>query len=115
MVDHGLRALGSSFRDPANGGWYAQVGPHGPIDDRCAGCPACLKCRPIDKELEKRTWLPSCLIYAIELACLVVTATNDCKYGAVVRHRDERGLPNLRVFSLTVERLHYHALGNVLK
>lgn len=33
MVDHGLRALASNFRDPANGGWYAQVGPHGPIDD----------------------------------------------------------------------------------
>src|SRR5690625_7500876 len=24
MVDHGLRALGTSFRDPINGGWYDQ-------------------------------------------------------------------------------------------
>jgi len=33
MVDHGLRALSTSFHDDAHGGWYAQVGPQGPLDD----------------------------------------------------------------------------------
>lgn len=33
MVDHGLAALAGPLADTANGGWYAQVGPDGPIDD----------------------------------------------------------------------------------
>ncbi|TDE91525.1 AGE family epimerase/isomerase [Occultella glacieicola] len=32
MVDHGVRALAEHFHDKAHGGWYAQVGPDGPID-----------------------------------------------------------------------------------
>ncbi len=31
LVDHGLAALQGRFRDPANGGWYAQVSPDGPV------------------------------------------------------------------------------------
>ena len=36
MVDHGLAALAGPLADAEHGGWYAQVGPHGPIDDRKA-------------------------------------------------------------------------------
>ncbi|CAM3585043.1 AGE family epimerase/isomerase [Occultella aeris] len=32
MVDHGVRALAEHFHDKEHGGWYAQVGPDGPID-----------------------------------------------------------------------------------
>ncbi|MBZ2199380.1 AGE family epimerase/isomerase [Occultella gossypii] len=32
MVDHGVRALAEHFHDSEHGGWYAQVGPDGPID-----------------------------------------------------------------------------------
>ena len=31
LVDHGVAALTGRFRDPVNGGWYAAVGPHGPV------------------------------------------------------------------------------------
>lgn len=34
MVDHGLAALAGPLADTANGGWFAQVGPEGPLDDR---------------------------------------------------------------------------------
>lgn len=33
MVDHGIAALTGPLRDATNGGWYAQVGPDGPLDD----------------------------------------------------------------------------------
>ena len=33
MVDHGLAALAGPLADTAHGGWYAQVGPDGVIDD----------------------------------------------------------------------------------
>lgn len=32
MVDHGLEALRTTFADAENGGWYAAVGPDGPVD-----------------------------------------------------------------------------------
>uniref|UniRef100_UPI003B3B787A AGE family epimerase/isomerase n=1 Tax=Pseudactinotalea sp. TaxID=1926260 RepID=UPI003B3B787A len=32
MVDHGLAALAGPLADSENGGWFAQVGPDGPID-----------------------------------------------------------------------------------
>jgi sulfoquinovose isomerase len=32
MVDHGVRSLAEHFHDKEHGGWYAQVGPDGPID-----------------------------------------------------------------------------------
>src|SRR6478736_6656419 len=31
LVDHGVAALTGRFRDPVNGGWYAAVGPDGPL------------------------------------------------------------------------------------
>ncbi len=31
LVDHGVAALTGRFRDPVNGGWYAVVGPDGPV------------------------------------------------------------------------------------
>ncbi|KQW49208.1 N-acyl-D-glucosamine 2-epimerase [Nocardioides sp. Root1257] len=31
LVDHGIAALAGRFRDPAHGGWYAAVGPDGPV------------------------------------------------------------------------------------
>jgi sulfoquinovose isomerase len=31
LVDHGVAALTGRFRDPVNGGWYAAVGPDGPV------------------------------------------------------------------------------------
>jgi len=31
LVDHGVAALRGRFRDGANGGWWAQVGPDGPV------------------------------------------------------------------------------------
>src|SRR6478735_3921628 len=31
LVDHGVTALTGRFRDPVNGGWYAAVGPEGPV------------------------------------------------------------------------------------
>lgn len=34
MVDHGLAALAGPLKDADHGGWYAQVGPDGPIDSR---------------------------------------------------------------------------------
>ncbi|MFV0426012.1 MAG: AGE family epimerase/isomerase [Beutenbergiaceae bacterium] len=34
MVDHGLAALAGPLQDQVHGGWYAQVGPSGPLDDR---------------------------------------------------------------------------------
>lgn len=34
MVDHGLAALAGPLADAEHGGWFAQVGPDGPIDDR---------------------------------------------------------------------------------
>jgi mannose/cellobiose epimerase-like protein (N-acyl-D-glucosamine 2-epimerase family) len=33
FVDHGIEALKGRFRDEKNGGWYAAVGPDGPVDD----------------------------------------------------------------------------------
>ena len=33
MVDHGLRALQAHFHDDEHGGWFAQVGPGGVMDD----------------------------------------------------------------------------------
>ncbi|QOR71210.1 AGE family epimerase/isomerase [Ruania alkalisoli] len=61
MVDHGLRALSGHFRDDVNGGWYAQVGPDGPMDDTkaayahafviLAGASAASAGRPGGKEL----------------------------------------------------------------
>ncbi|UFU06959.1 AGE family epimerase/isomerase [Ruania halotolerans] len=61
MVDHGLRALTAHFRDDVNGGWYAQVGPDGPMDDSkpayahafviLAGASAASAGRPGGKEL----------------------------------------------------------------
>lgn len=36
MVDHGMEALAGTLADHEHGGWYAQVGPDGPIDDRKA-------------------------------------------------------------------------------
>ncbi|WP_159621028.1 AGE family epimerase/isomerase [Ruania rhizosphaerae] len=61
MVDHGLRALSRHFRDDVNGGWYAQVGPDGPMDDTkaayahafviLAGASAASAGRPGGKEL----------------------------------------------------------------
>lgn len=32
LVDHGLAALSGRFRDTEHGGWYAAVGPDGPVD-----------------------------------------------------------------------------------
>lgn len=36
-LDHGVRALETTLRDPEHGGWYASVGPAGPVvsDKRC--------------------------------------------------------------------------------
>ncbi|SEE88615.1 AGE family epimerase/isomerase [Ruania alba] len=61
MVDHGLRSLASHFHDDENGGWYAQVGPDGPMDDTkpayahafviLAGASAASAGRPGGKEL----------------------------------------------------------------
>ncbi|MFV0252124.1 MAG: AGE family epimerase/isomerase [Beutenbergiaceae bacterium] len=34
MVDHGVAALAGPLHDDEHGGWYAQVGPDGVIDDR---------------------------------------------------------------------------------
>ncbi|MEP9363921.1 AGE family epimerase/isomerase [Nocardioides sp. CN2-186] len=31
LVDHGVAALKGRFRDPVHGGWYAAVGPDGPV------------------------------------------------------------------------------------
>ncbi len=31
LVDHGVAALTGRFQDPVNGGWYAAVGPDGPV------------------------------------------------------------------------------------
>src|SRR3954453_16016492 len=31
LVDHGIAALTGRFRDPVHGGWYAAVGPEGPV------------------------------------------------------------------------------------
>jgi mannose/cellobiose epimerase-like protein (N-acyl-D-glucosamine 2-epimerase family) len=31
VLDHGVRALESTLRDPQHGGWYAAVGPRGPL------------------------------------------------------------------------------------
>jgi sulfoquinovose isomerase len=39
LVDHGLAALDTVFRDAQNGGWFAEVGPDGAIDDAKAAYP----------------------------------------------------------------------------
>ncbi|MCW2756551.1 MAG: N-acylglucosamine 2-epimerase, partial [Nocardioidaceae bacterium] len=31
LADHGVAALRERFRDPRHGGWYAKVGPDGPV------------------------------------------------------------------------------------
>ncbi|UFU03348.1 AGE family epimerase/isomerase [Ruania suaedae] len=61
MVDHGLRALSAHFRDEVHGGWYAQVGHDGPMDETkaayahafviLAGASAASAARPGGKEL----------------------------------------------------------------
>lgn len=33
QVDHGLDALTGAFADERHGGWFAAIGPHGPVDD----------------------------------------------------------------------------------
>jgi len=39
LVDHGLAALDTVFRDAQNGGWFAEVGPDGVVDDTKAAYP----------------------------------------------------------------------------
>jgi sulfoquinovose isomerase len=39
LVDHGLAALDTVFRDAQNGGWYTEVGPDGATDDTKAAYP----------------------------------------------------------------------------
>ena len=88
---------------------------HRPIDRGRLRVEAFVEGGEIDEHLEQRAGLPLGLGRPVELAFVVVAASDHRENGAVRRQRDEGGLPDLFGTSFRLEPTRNDAFGNVLQ